>query len=172
LAPPPDGFKMITTRQILDDAKQRYGTVDQMAFAKMEDLLATPLDHIQNFEKHIAAQKRHILMQTAAGYPIEEYRQVRIFRKSVTEHHLIADCMRDFDREFPDPLLHRYADIISYVKTHLPNIRASANLSSSASGKAYQASSMPATTTPAPASMNMTLAELQCAYSVLEYKHK
>jgi hypothetical protein len=90
----------------------------------------------------------------------------------VIGHHLIADCMLDFDREFPDPLLHRYADIISYVKTHMPNIRASANLSSSASGKAYQASSMTATTTPAPSTMNMTMAQLQCAYSVLEYKHK
>jgi hypothetical protein len=84
---------MITARQILDDAKLRYATVDQMAFAKMEDLLASPLDHIQNLEKHIACQKKHILMQTAAGYPIEEYRQVRIFRKSVSGHHLIADCI-------------------------------------------------------------------------------
>jgi hypothetical protein len=163
---------MISTKQIMDDAKQRYATVDQMAFSKMEDLLATPLDNIQNFEKHIASQKKHILMQTAAGYPIEEYQQVRIFRKSVIGHHLIADCMRDFDREFPDPLLHRYHDIITYVKTHLPNIRASASLSSTSTGKAYQASSFSPAATPATATMNMTLTELQCAYSVLEYKHK
>ncbi len=120
IGPPPDGFKMISPRQILDAAKQHYATVDQMAFFKLEDLLATPLDHIQNFEKHIASQKKHILMQTAAGYPIEEYRQVRIFRKFVVRHHFNADCMRDFDRKFPDPLLHRYSDIVAMSRLTCP----------------------------------------------------
>jgi hypothetical protein len=69
-----------------------------MAFSKLEDLLASPLDHVHNFEKHIASQRKHMLMQTAAGYPIEEYRKVRIFRKSVIGHYQIAECMKDFDR--------------------------------------------------------------------------
>jgi hypothetical protein len=71
-----------------------------------------------------------MLMQTAAGYPIEEYRKVRIFRKSVTGHHQIVEYMKDFDRLNPDPLLHTHTAIIAYVKTHLPNIRAAANLTS------------------------------------------
>jgi hypothetical protein len=87
IGPPPDGFKMVSPRQILDEVKLRYGTVDQMAFDKMEDILAVPLDHVQNLERHIiATQKKHMLMQTAAGYPIEEYRKVRLFRRSVTAH--------------------------------------------------------------------------------------
>ncbi len=78
----------------------------------------------------------------------------------------------DFDRLNPDPLLHTYPDIITYVKTHLPNIRAAANLNSGATGQVHQASSVPSSTTTSPATTNMTMAELQCAYSVLEYKHK
>jgi hypothetical protein len=94
IGPPPEGFKTISSRTILDEAKARYGTVDQMAFSKLEDLLASPLDHVHNFEKHIASQRKHMLMQTAAGYPIEEYRKVRIFRKSVIGHYQIAECMK------------------------------------------------------------------------------
>jgi hypothetical protein len=142
-----------------------------MAFSKLEDLLASPLDHVQNFEKHIASQKKHMLVQTAAGYPIEEYRKVRIFRKSVSGHYQIAECMKDFDRIHPDPLLHTYADIITYVKTHLPNIRAAANMTAGTTGHANQASSGPTVATKSPAT-TMTMAELQCAYFVLEHKHK
>jgi hypothetical protein len=40
-----------------------------------------------------------MLMQTTAGYPIEEHRKVRIFRKSVLGHHLIAGILADFDHE-------------------------------------------------------------------------
>jgi hypothetical protein len=172
IGPPPDGFKMISPSQILAEVKLRYGTVDQVAFEKMEDILAAPLDNIQNLEKHIATQKKHMLMQTAAGYPIEEYRKVRLFRKSVTAHHQIAECMRDFDRIYPDPLLHTYDALISFIKTHLPNIRAAANLSSfTTSGKAFQAQ-LPHTSAAATAPLQMTMAKLQCAYFVLEYKHR
>ena len=34
IGPPPDGFKTISTRTIMDETKARYGTVDQMAFSK------------------------------------------------------------------------------------------------------------------------------------------
>jgi hypothetical protein len=71
IGPPPDGFKMISTRKIMDNVKSRYGKVDQVTFARMEEVLATPLDHVQNLEKHVATQKRHMLMQTSAGYPLE-----------------------------------------------------------------------------------------------------
>ncbi len=58
----------------MDEVKTRYGKVDQVTLARMEEVLATPLDHVDNLEKHISNQKRHMLMQTSAGYPIEEYR--------------------------------------------------------------------------------------------------
>jgi hypothetical protein len=163
---------MISAKNIMDNVKTRYGRVDQMTFARMEKVLATPLNHVQNLEKHIATQKRHMLMQTSAWYPLEEYRKVLIFRKSFTMHPQIRECLGDYDKKFEDPLLHTYNTIVEYVATHLPNIRAAAGLSSSAmTGKAFQVSPIAggsSSTTP----LNMTMAELQCAYSVLEYKHK
>jgi hypothetical protein len=172
ICPPPDGFQMISAKDIMDNVKIRYGKVDQMTFVRMEEVLATPLDHVQNLEKHVATQKRHMLMQTSIEYPLEEYRKVLIFRKSVTMHPQIRECLGDYDKKFEDPLLHTYDAIVEYVSTHLPNIRAAAGLSSSAmTGKAFQVSlnaGESSSTTP----LNMTMDELQCAYSVLEYKHK
>jgi hypothetical protein len=126
----------------------------------MEEVLATPLDHVQNLEKHVATQKRHMLMQTSAGYPLEEYRKVLNFRKSVAMHPQVQECLGDFDKKFEDPLLHTYDAIVGYVSTHLPNIRAAAGISSSVlAGKAFQATLTPrgsTNTTP----LSMTMAEL------------
>jgi hypothetical protein len=71
IGPPPDGFKLLSAKQIVDDVKTKYGTVDQMALAKMEEALTNPLDHVANLDKHLASFKQHMLMQTAAGYSIE-----------------------------------------------------------------------------------------------------
>jgi hypothetical protein len=172
IGPPPDGFQMISAMAITDSVKTRYGRVDQMTFAQMEEVLATPLDHVQNLEKHTATQKCHMLMQTSAGYPLEDYRKVLNFRKSVAMHPQIRECLGDYDRKFEDPLLHTYGAIVGYVSTHLPNIRAAAGLSSCAmTGKAFQVSPPTGASSSTPP-LSMTMAELQCAYSVLEYRHQ
>jgi hypothetical protein len=146
-----------------------------MALAKMEDILTSPIDHVQNLDKHLANLKQHMMMQIAAGYQIEEYRKVSIFKRSVIGHHQIALCLQDFDKEFTDPLANAYDQITSYVAKRLPVIRASADLSASVStGRAFSAAPV-RHDTPKSAGLpvtNMTLGELQCAYSVLEYKHK
>ena len=164
IGPPPEGFRMISVQDIMDDIKARYGRVDQVTFGRMEEVLATPLDHVQNLDKLISSQKRHMLMQTSAGYPLEEYRKVRIFRKSVAMHHQIRECLGDYDKQFSDPLLHTYAAISSFVTTHLPNIRAAADLSSSATntGRAFHTAPASSALPPlAPHTMSMT--ELMCA---------
>jgi hypothetical protein len=168
IGPPPDGFKWLAVHQIVEAVRQKYGTVDQMALAKMEDVLNNPLDHVANLDKHLASFKQHMLMQTAAGYSIEEYRKVRIFRRSVAGHQQIAQCLRDFDKDFPDPLTVTYQDITAYVVKHLPNIRAAAGMdASSTMGRALMA-----TASAPPSTHEMTMAELQGAYAVLAHKHQ
>ena len=116
IGPPPMGFTTITVPQIVAAVKGFYGTIDQLALNKMEDILASPLDSVGNLDKHLANMRQHMLMQTTAGYPIEEHRKVRIFRKSVLGHHIIAGILVDFDHENLDPLLHTYDLITTYVK--------------------------------------------------------
>ena len=177
IGPPPMGFTTITVPQIVAAVKGFYGTIDQLALNKMEDILASPLDSVGNLDKHLANMRQHMLMQTTAGYPIEEHRKVRIFRKSVLGHHIIAGILADFDHENLDPLLHTYDLITTYVKKHLPNLRAAADMASS-SGRAL--SMMDAvsaqrdvhSTGGSRPAKDMGHAELLCAFSVLEQKHK
>ena len=65
------GFTTLSVPQIAEAVKGFYGTVDQMALNKMEDILASPLDQVGNLDKHLANMRQHMLMQTTAGYPIE-----------------------------------------------------------------------------------------------------
>jgi hypothetical protein len=171
IGPPPDGFKLKSLQDIVTDVRTKFGVVDQVALNRMAEILTSPLDHVANLNKHLATLRRHILMQTAAGYSIEEYRQVRIFRKSVGSHHQISQCLADYDRLNPDPLLHTYASVTAYVVTHLPNIRAAAELASSIPGRALSATAGSSSYETAKSHKDMTMQELQCAYSVLEYKH-
>ena len=172
IGPPPMGFTTLSVPQITDAVRVFYGTVDQMALNKMEDILASPLDQVSNLDKHLANMRQHMLMQTTAGYPIEEHRKVRIFRKSVLSHHLIAGILADYDHDNLDPLTQTYDTITAYVKKHLPNLRAAADLASS-TGQALSV----APYAPAAPGVNRTAgemghAELLCAFAVLEHKHK
>jgi hypothetical protein len=175
IGPPPNGFTLLSVQQIVTAVKSKYGTVDQMALAKMEDILTSPLDHVQNVDKHLANLKQHMMMQIAAGYKIEEYRKVSIFKRSVIGHHKIAQCLQDFDKEFTDPLANTYDQITAYVAKRLPTIRAAAELSvliTTRRAFAATAAPHPGTSELNKTAAAMTLAELQCAYSVLEYKHR
>jgi hypothetical protein len=182
IGPPPDGFKQLSVRQIGDAVRAKYGTVDQMALAKMEEALTSPLGHVADLDKHLASFKRHMLMQTVAGYSIEEYRKVRMFRQSVSAHHQIAQCLthhqiaqclRDYDKDFPDPLTVTYQSITEYVVRHLPNIRAASSLSvSTPTGRVLMATASGDPDTQTRPAHAMSLVELQCAYSVLEHKHR
>jgi hypothetical protein len=173
IGPPPDGFKQLSVRQIGDAVRAKYGTVDQMALAKLEEALTSPLGHVADLDKHLASFKRHMFMQTAAGYSIEEYRKVRMFRQSVSAHHQIAQCLRDYDKDFPDPLTATYQSITEYVVRHLPNIRAASGLSASTpTGRVLMTASSGNPDDNSRPALSMSLVELQCAYSVLEHKHQ
>ncbi len=174
IGPPPTGFTTLTIQHIVNAVKTMFGTVDQMALNKMEDILASPLDCVANLDKHLATMRQHMLMQTTAGYSIEECRKVRIFRKSILGHPLLTGILRDFDHENTDPLLHTYDVVTAYVKKHLPSLRAAAEMAS-ASSKAFSVTDGNAMgyVSGAPrTARDMNHAELLCALSVLEHKHK
>ncbi len=59
IGPPPMGFTSTTLSvpQITDAVKGFYGTVDQMALNKMEDILASPLDQVSNLDKQLANEE-------------------------------------------------------------------------------------------------------------------
>jgi hypothetical protein len=131
IGPPPDGFKLKSPRAIVDAVRTKYATANQMSLNQMDEVLTSPFHHVENLDKNLSKIRQHILMQATAGYAIEAYRQVRIFRKSVASHHQITQCLADYDRLNSDPLQHTFNAITTYVTTHLPNIRAAAAMQSS-----------------------------------------
>ncbi len=90
---------------------------------------------------------------------------------------MITGILADFDHENLDPLLQTYDNITAYVKKHLPNVRSAADMASSV-GRALSAvdagaaslAHSPSTSTKS--AKDMCHAELLCAFSVLEHKHK
>jgi hypothetical protein len=62
IGPPPVGFTTTTVPQIVAAVKGFYGTVDQMALIKMEDILAGPLDSVGNLDRHLANMRQHMLI--------------------------------------------------------------------------------------------------------------
>ncbi len=171
------GLSTVSVPQIVHAVTGFFGTVDQIALNKMEDILAAPLDNVTNLDKHLTNMRQHMLMQTTAGYPIEEHRKVRIFRKSVLGHHLIVGILADFDHKNLDPLLHTYDNITAYVKKHLPNLRAAADMAFAAGcvlsvTDSHVLAANASSSSSSKAVLDMGHAELLCAFSVLEHNHK
>jgi hypothetical protein len=58
-----------------------------------------------------------------AGFPIDTYRQVEIFRETVCAHPLIVKVLETFDFDFPDSKAVTYEQITAYLVLHLPNVK-------------------------------------------------
>jgi hypothetical protein len=87
---PPDGFKVMSMRDIIMKVETKYATVDWTSLNKMDDIMMTPLDNITNLDHHLARLTQHINMSVAAGFDVEEHRRVKMFRHSVQHHPQIA----------------------------------------------------------------------------------
>jgi hypothetical protein len=146
--PPPHGFTLRSIRQILVDIRTKFANVDAVALEALEDHLLTPLESVYGLEKHVSRLTRYILMSDSAGFPIEEYRRVRLSRKSVQGHHQIARTLETFDDKFPNPKIHTFQQVTTWVREKLPPIL-------TAAGKPQAL--LVTTTVPAP----MPIADLQ-----------
>jgi hypothetical protein len=129
IAPPPLGFKVMNIRAIMDAVGLKYATVDWTSLNKMDEIMTTLLDNVMNLDKHLARLTRHINMSAAAGFNVEEYLRVKVFRQSVQHHHQIAETLKSFDRDHPNPRSHTYALITAHVLTQLPPILSAAGTS-------------------------------------------
>jgi hypothetical protein len=120
--PPPHGFTLRAIRQIMADINTKFANVDAVVLEALEDHLLTPLESAYGLEKHISRLTRYILMSDSAGFPIEEYRRVRLFRKSVQGHHQIARTLETFDDRFLNPKTHTFQQVTTWVHEKLPPI--------------------------------------------------
>jgi hypothetical protein len=127
--PPQFGFKVMNIIDIMVAVTQKYATVDCTSLNKMDDIVTTPLDNVMNLDKHFASLTRHINMSVATGFNVKEYRRVKVFRQSVQHHHQIAETLKTFDKDHPNPKSHTYALITAHVRVQLPPILSAAGTS-------------------------------------------
>jgi hypothetical protein len=76
--PPPHGFALKTIRQIVTDVNYKFENVDAVALDALKEALLLPLESVYDLEKHLTRLTRYILISAHAGFPIEDYRQVRM----------------------------------------------------------------------------------------------
>ncbi len=125
----------MTIRTILEQVALKYATIDWTSLNKMEDIMVTPLDDVMQLDSHVTRMSRHINMSVAAGFNVEEYRRVKIFRHSVQHDHQIAKTLESYDKDQPNPKTHTFAAITQHVKTQLPPILSAAG--AMATGRAF-----------------------------------
>jgi hypothetical protein len=110
----------------MDNINTKFENVDAVALDALEEVLLTPLESVYELEKHVARLTRYIMISNNSGFPIEEYRQVRIFRKSVQGQFQISRTLETFDDANPNPKRHTFALITKWVKDKLPPILSAA----------------------------------------------
>ncbi len=107
--PPPHGFTLRSIRQIMDSVNAKFENVDAVVLDALEEVLLTPLESVYDLEKHVSRLTRYIMISNNSGFPIEEYRQVRIFRKSVQGQFQISCTLETFDDAHLNPKRHTFA---------------------------------------------------------------
>jgi hypothetical protein len=159
---------MISTGTIMAQVCDKYGALDKVGLDKLDDLLIEPLDHVRNLDKHLARLFKTILMSETAGFPVDELRRVKIFRKSVRGHHQIAQTLTTFDQANPNSRNLTYAGITKWVTDQLPPILSMAGSIASSAFVVLPVKNH----SEQPEWQSMTQAQLQGAYVALDEKHK
>jgi hypothetical protein len=119
-------------------------------------------------DAHLTRLTRHINMSVAAGFNVEEYRRVKIFRQSVQHHPQIAKTLESYDKDHPNPLHNTFAAITQHVKTQLPPILSAAGATKT--GRAFMA--VATKTTNVDEGPQLNHADLVVAFAALTDKHK
>jgi hypothetical protein len=110
----------------MDEVNAKFENVDAVALDALEEVLLTPLESVYDLEKHVSQLTRYIMISNNSGFPIEEYRQARIFRKSVQGQFQISRTLETFDDANPNPKRHTFTLITKWVKDKLPPILSAA----------------------------------------------
>ncbi len=74
-------------------------------------------------DAHISDLRELYDISDTAGFPVDEYRKVTMFRESVCAHPQILKVFESFDIEFLHAKQTTYEQITAYLTLHLPNLK-------------------------------------------------
>jgi hypothetical protein len=126
-------FQRLSVGDIINRVRGRYGQMQKDTNTNLKERMLTLLPSTDLLDTHISNMREMFDISDTAGFPIDEYRQVEIFREITCTHALIEKVLGAFDLEFPHSKGHTFAQISDYVVTHLPNLKHAQMISSRAS---------------------------------------
>jgi hypothetical protein len=129
-------FQRLSAADILVRVTARFGDMQKDTEAHLKEKMQTMLQNSDGLDSHISDLRELFDISDTAGFPVDEYRKVTMFRESVCAHPLILKVLESFDIEFPHAKRTTYEQITAYLTLHLPNskhaqlvaTRATANL--------------------------------------------
>jgi ribosome-associated translation inhibitor RaiA len=129
-------FQLMTVYDIMTRVRQRYGKMEKDTKANLKERMLTMLPTTDGIDTHMSNLREMFDVSETAGFPVDNDRQVEIFRETVCAHPLIVKVLETFDFEFPDAKVVTFEQITEYLTLHLPNVihaqmaatRATANL--------------------------------------------
>jgi hypothetical protein len=113
-------FQRLSAREILIRVTARYGDMQKDTEAHLKEKMLTMLQNSDGLDSHISDLRELYDISDTAGFPVDEYRKVAIFRESVCAHPLILKIFESFDIEFPHAKRTTYEQITAYLSVQSP----------------------------------------------------
>ena len=116
-------FQTMSIADIMQQVRKRYGKMEKDTRANLQDRMLTLLPTVEGIDTHMSNLLDMFEVSETAGFPIDMYRQVEIFRETVCAHPLVVKVLETFDFDFPDSKAVTYEQITAYLVLHLPNVK-------------------------------------------------
>ena len=116
-------FQRLTSREIIDRVKARYGQMDKDVKAELKEKMLTMLPTADGLDIHISNLQDMFEISENAGYPEDEFCKVEIFRETTCTHPLICEVLKTFDLLNPNSKIVTFDQISAYLTLHLPNLK-------------------------------------------------
>ena len=142
-------FQQLSVFEILARVRARYGKMQKDTNSDLKGRMLKILMTAEGIDTHISDLQDLFDISDTAGFPVDEYRKVEIFRETVCAHPLILKALETFDFDFPDAKGITFIQISEYVTLHMPNLkyaqmastRAAANLVAASAYSSLEAES-------------------------------
>jgi hypothetical protein len=93
-------FQMLTVAEIMALVRKRYGQMEKDTKANLQERMLTLLPTADGIDTHVSNLQDMFDVSDTAGFPVDDNRQVDIFRETVCSHPLIVKVLDKFDFDF------------------------------------------------------------------------
>ena len=116
-------FQQMSVLDIITKVRARYGQMQKDTKLDLQERMLTMLTTMDDLDTHIANLQEMFNTSGTAGFPVDQDRQVEIFRETICAQPLIAKVLEKFDMKFPTGRGVTYDQLSAYLILHLPALK-------------------------------------------------